>query len=778
MNTKLFVATAALTTIVGCAVTPDQTAQTEGDVSQSYPPAGTGSLLKETLYFSNQDDAAKALVGYNYVLTLLSNGRVQAIVTGLNGSGLENPLSVVKANSQKSLANIGDLPSSDETESPFPQISLKEKLNGQAAVDALGDNLALVAKAYGMSAERLENILKSDQTAWIDQGGRLLYIESDIQPDPKQGAGETATADSADAATAEGSGSTYAAIAASTTDPFTLHSKPDSNRVIYLDFNGHQAINTTWYNGTLTAQAYDTDGNPNGFSTTELNNIREIWQRVAEDYAPFDVDVTTQEPAADAMQRLTSSDTQYGTRAVITRSMPELCGQVCGGVAYVNVFSSYSSTSPNRYQPAWAFFDKLGNGNPKYVAEAVSHEVGHNLSLYHDGTASVGYYSGHGSGATGWAPLMGVGYYKPVSQWSKGEYPGANNAQDDLAVISAAGAPIRVDDFPDSMASAAPLSGDPTSVVQTGIIERNTDLDVFTFYTDGGDVQFNAVSGSVAGNLDITLKLFDASGKSVSEVNPVDSLSASLSATLNAGQYFLQIDGVGKGDLTTGYSDYASLGQYQITGSYPKNVVKLIPPTAVISALPTASDAPSKVTFNGTGSSDPDGTIVGYDWNYGDGSTNGSTASVDHTYGTPGNYTATLTVTDNVGLKNSATQSINVAQAPVNVSMKVSSTAIIRRLLTGGKSECLAKVTVKYGEATLANATVNGSWSCSAKTSTGNISKTWAKSAVTGSTGIASISSSSLPTSSSGTCAYTVSNVVKNGYTYDGSGQVAASFTW
>lgn len=773
MNTKLFVATAALTTIVGCAVTPDQTAQTEGDVSQSFPPAGTGNLLKESLYFSNQDDAAKALIGYNYVLTLLSDGRVQAIVTGLNGSGLENPLSVVKANAQKSLSNVGDLPSSDETESPFPQISLKEKLNGQAAVDALGDNLPLVAKAYGMSAERLEAILISDQTAWIDQVGRLLYVESDTQADHAPDAVETANA-----TTAEGGGGTFAAISTSTSDPFLLHSKPDSNRVIYLDFNGHQAVNTTWYNGTLTGQAYDTDGNPSGFSTTELNNIREIWQRVAEDYAPFDVDVTTQEPAADAIQRINSGDTQYGTRAVITRSMPELCGQVCGGVAYVNVFSLYSATSPNRYQPAWVFFDKLGNGNPKYVAEAISHEVGHNLSLYHDGTASVGYYSGHGSGATGWAPLMGVGYYKPVSQWSKGEYPGANNAQDDLAVINAAGAPIRVDDFPDSMASAAPLSGDPSSVVQTGIIERNTDLDVFTFYTDGGDVQLNAVSGSVAGNLDIALKLFDASGKSVSEVNPADSLSASLSANLSAGQYFLQVDGVGKGDLTTGYSDYGSLGQYQITGSYPKNLVKLIPPTAVISALPTASDAPSKVTFNGTGSSDPDGTIAGYDWNYGDGSANGSAASVDHTYGTPGNYTATLTVTDNVGLKNSATQTINIAQAPVNVSMKVSNTSIIRRLLTGGKSECLAKVTVKYGETTLANATVNGTWSCSAKTSTGNISKTWAKSAVTGSTGIASISSSSLPSSSSGTCAYTVGTVVKNGYTYDGSGQVAASFTW
>ncbi len=53
----------------------------------------------------------------------------------------------------------------------------------------------------------------------------------------------------------------------------------------------------------------------------------------------------------------------------------------------------------------------IGNGNEKYTAEAISHEVGHTLGLSHDGriTPSEGYYAGHGSGDTGWAPIMGVG---------------------------------------------------------------------------------------------------------------------------------------------------------------------------------------------------------------------------------------------------------------------------------------------------------------------------------------------------------------------------------
>lgn len=775
MNRHTFVASAAFTLLMNCAVaTADQTLPFKDNLNKIAPTADNG-IPTEPLYFSTREDAEKALVGYNYALTLLQNGRVQAIVSGLNGSGLQNPLNSVLADSQKSLTKISDQPPFDETETPFPRISLKEKVNGQKAVDLLGDKLPLVAKAYDMSAERLENILKTDQTAWIDEGGRLLYVEADTKPIPKPEPEDTEITENA--ATISGA-DTFSSMASSTADPFTLHSKPDSNRVIYLDFNGHVATNTAWYSGTLTAQAYDIDGNPSAFSDAELNNIREIWQRVAEDYAPFDVDVTTQEPTPDAIRRTSSTDTQYGTRAVITRSMPELCSQSCGGVAYVNVFSYYSSSTPDRYRPAWVFLDKLGNGYPKYVAEAVSHEVGHNLNLNHDGTSTVGYYAGHGSGATGWAPIMGVGYYKPVTQWSKGEYPGANNLQDDLAVISAAGTPLRPDDYPSTNASAAPLSGDPTAVFQSGIIERNTDLDIFTFQTDGGNVEFNIASGSVAPDLDVAIKLLDASGNTITSINPTNSLSASLTATLAAGQYFLQIDGAGYGDLTTGYSDYSSLGQYLITGSYPKNAAAAVQPTALISALPAFGDAPLTVSFDGNGSSDQDGNIVAYDWSYGDGSTNGSDAASSHIYNTPGTYTATLTVTDNSGLKNSATQTISVTQSTADLSMKVGSTSLTRKLLSRGKSQCVANITVNYGASAVTGATVYGSWSGSVKTKSGYKTVSGSTSGSTNSNGTVNIVSSTLPNSTTGTCAFAVTNVVKSGYTYDGSGQVTSSFSW
>ena len=65
-------------------------------------------------------------------------------------------------------------------------------------------------------------------------------------------------------------------------------------------------------------------------------------------------------------------------------------------------------------------------------------------------------------------------------------------------------------------------------------------------------------------------------------------------------------------------------------------------------------------SFDGSGSSDPDGTIASYSWSFGDGSTaTGATAS--HTYAAAGTYTVTLTVTDNGGATSTSTQQVTVS---------------------------------------------------------------------------------------------------------------------
>ncbi len=70
------------------------------------------------------------------------------------------------------------------------------------------------------------------------------------------------------------------------------------------------------------------------------------------------------------------------------------------------------------------------------------------------------------------------------------------------------------------------------------------------------------------------------------------------------------------------------------------------PPVAVISATPTSGRAPLEVSFDGTGSSDPDVDPLTYSWDFGDGSTS-IEPSILHTYSEPGTYIAILTVTDN-----------------------------------------------------------------------------------------------------------------------------------
>ena len=66
--------------------------------------------------------------------------------------------------------------------------------------------------------------------------------------------------------------------------------------------------------------AMDLAGNGATFTDAELLQVQDIYQRVAEDYAPFDVDVTTEEPPAADIDRANAGDNVYGTRALISPS--------------------------------------------------------------------------------------------------------------------------------------------------------------------------------------------------------------------------------------------------------------------------------------------------------------------------------------------------------------------------------------------------------------------------------------------------------------------------
>ena len=68
-------------------------------------------------------------------------------------------------------------------------------------------------------------------------------------------------------------------------------------------------------------------------------------------------------------------------------------------------------------------------------------------------------------------------------------------------------------------------------------------------------------------------------------------------------------------------------------------------PTASFTASPISGDLPLAVTFDASASTDPDGTIVSYSWDFGDGAA-ASGVTINHTFTWAGTYTVTLTVTD------------------------------------------------------------------------------------------------------------------------------------
>ncbi len=357
--------------------------------------------------------------------------------------------------------------------------------------------------------------------------------------------------------------------------PF-YHSNPQFTKKIYLDFDGQLVSGTLW-NGLYTfgkdiaAPVFSTDSDLTAYNASELATIQEVWARVSEDYAPYQVDVTTEDPGVAAF-----TAGGQAIRALISTNIDAITGtqwyQNVGGVAYLG---SWDWTDKS---PVWIFYNNLGNGFAKYVAEAVSHEVGHSLNLTHDGRSSPSedYYAGHGSGDTGWAPIMGVGYYKSLTQWSKGEYTNANNNQDDLAIINGKLAYI-VDDHGNNASTATQVTVGTTGTIATsGLIATRTDVDAFRFPTQAGSVTINVDPFDLAtgkANLDVQLTLLNAAGTVLSTINGADVLNASLTTTLAKGFYTLLVDGVGRNAIAgdEGYSDYSSLGKYTVTGTVVPN---------------------------------------------------------------------------------------------------------------------------------------------------------------------------------------------------------------
>ncbi|MCX6879803.1 MAG: Ig-like domain-containing protein [Verrucomicrobia bacterium] len=326
-----------------------------------------------------------------------------------------------------------------------------------------------------------------------------------------------------------------------------LQSLPGATGVLYLDFDGEEGPFAGW--GSFTAA-------PSGATNAQ---VFEVWKMVCEDYQGFNLNVTTDRKVFDAATP--------GRRQQIIITSTDTAAPGAGGVAYLGTFNWGDS------RPCWSFAT-----TGKNAAEVISHELGHTLNLGHDGqTPSTEYYGGQGSGSTGWAPIMGVGYSQNLTQWSKGEYLNASNTQDDLAIIVNNNNDVgyRADDTGDTLATARYLEILSNGTVSgEGIIEQTGDVDAFRFRTNGGQATINVDPVSANPNLDIHAEIVDAVSLSVIvSNNPDAAINATLSANLPAGEYLLRVRGTGRGDpLIDGYSNYGCLGTYLFSGTVSNRI--------------------------------------------------------------------------------------------------------------------------------------------------------------------------------------------------------------
>lgn len=524
------------------------------------------------------------------------------------------------------------------------------------------DEAAPVAEAIETNTDRTEireandltraqmRQVEADPAAWADECARVFFVEEGHHP------GDDSPVP----------------VPPAPVDPLTLESNPGAARTIYLDFDGATVTGTEWNriygSSTIKSSPYSRNWpTDTAFDAEERAHIATAWAVVAEDFAPFDVNVTTSDPGSAALSRTSTSDTTYGTRVVITDSNTVGDNCRCGGIAYVDVFSETSTA----YQPAWVFTDAASDDG-HHLAQAISHEVGHNFGLLHDGTSKTAY----SLGGKGWAPIMGASYFERVSQWSAGEYADANNKQDDAAII-ATEAKVRADDHGNITAHATPLTGTPVA----GLIETRTDQDAFTFAASG-KTTLSVAGPTGLSNTDLSLRILDVSGKTVITRNPTSTSEYGMHAnwwvTLpdTPALYTAIVDGVGNGNpYNTGqYSDYGSLGRYTLTLSTdapapPPLTITPIASTvtgytdAALGDFPVVSVAGGVAPYKYAVSGLPGGLTL-----------NSTTGNVCCAVSSPVDMTSIVTVTDQQGLTASASVRFTFTTEPVTPPVATPST--------------------------------------------------------------------------------------------------------
>ena len=163
------------------------------------------------------------------------------------------------------------------------------------------------------------------------------------------------------------------------------------------------------------------------------------------------------------------------------------------------------------------------------------------------------------------------------------------------------------------------------------------------------------------------------------------------------------------------------------------------------------------VNFDGSASYDPDGSIVSYEWNFSDGAT-GIVEKPSHNYTSVGDYTVTLTITDNGGLTGTDTVTVTVTEQSTSSTMHVEDITVVVRTM-GRNAQAIANVIILDQDGgPVGSATVTAEWSFNSHLL--NVA-----SSTTDGAGMAVLYSPKVK-ATSGVFTITITDVTKNGYEY------------
>lgn len=325
-----------------------------------------------------------------------------------------------------------------------------------------------------------------------------------------------------------------------------LNSLPTAPAMIFLDFDGDAGQGIS---------EFDLDDTPGEFTPAEQKRIVEHWRGVSAMFSMFNVGVTTNQPAA-------SKPTAW---LAITNDM--------NGRGGVNGVNSFPDNAPS------------GTAGSDFWASGFAHELSHGFGNWHQSTYDflgnkTAEYGGAADPLRG--PIMGSGG-GAIEKWANGHtslditsgVPDVRSIQDDMARIAAhlnavdgAGDGYRPDDqLGTSIAGATPLTIiNSTTQGRTGIIERLTDQDWFSFTSAGGT--YNVLVGrDNPSPVDVKISIYNPAGTLLGSEDGDPRAAATegtssyrtmvndshVTLALAAGTYFIKVESHG---------NYADQGQY------------------------------------------------------------------------------------------------------------------------------------------------------------------------------------------------------------------------